>query len=136
MVWRWGCGPTQANQNQLRKLLELFRTIYSSSQVTLLVKNQPANAGDIRDVGWIPGSGRSPGGGNGNPLQYSCLENSKDRGTWWATGHGIAKSRTQLSTRTSLPSAMTVDSVPFEFAPLALPRPLIGRHILLRSYSS
>ena len=57
-----------------------------------MVKNLLANAGDIRDVGSIPGSGRSPGEGNGNPLQYSCLENSTDRGAWWATVHGVAKS--------------------------------------------
>ena len=119
-----------------KTLLELFRTIYSSFQVMLVVKNQPANAGDTRGVGWIPGSGRSPGGGSGSPLQYTCLENSKDRGTWWATGHGMAKSRTQRSTHTSSPSAMTVDAVPFESAPLALAGPLTGRHILLRSYSS
>ena len=49
------------------------------------------------DPGSIPGSGRSPGEGNGNPLQYSCLENPMDRGAWWATVHGVAKSRTQLS---------------------------------------
>ena len=49
------------------------------------VKNLPAKAGDIRDMGSIPGSGRSPGGGHGNPLQYSCLENPMDRGAWWAT---------------------------------------------------
>ena len=49
------------------------------------------------DVGLIPGSGRSPGEGNGNPLQYSCLENPMDRGAWWATVHGVAKSRTRLS---------------------------------------
>ena len=54
-----------------------------------MVKNQPANAGDIRDAGSIPGSGRSLGGGNGNPLQYSCLENPMDRGTWWATVHVV-----------------------------------------------
>ena len=52
-----------------------------------MVKKPPANAGDIRDWHWIPGSGRSPGEGNGNPLQYSCLENPVDRGTWWATIH-------------------------------------------------
>ena len=52
----------------------------------------PANAGDIRDTGLIPGSGRSPGQGNGNPLQYSCLENSKDRGTWRAIAHGVTES--------------------------------------------
>ena len=50
-----------------------------------VVKNLPANAGDTRDVGLIPGLGRSPRTGNGNPLQYSCLENSMDRGVWWAT---------------------------------------------------
>ena len=57
-----------------------------------MVKNLLANAEDIRDVGSIPGSGRSPGEGNGNPLQYSCLENPADRGAWWATVHGVAKS--------------------------------------------
>ena len=49
------------------------------------------------DLGLIPGSGRSPGEGNGNPLQYSCLENPMDRGAWWATVHGVAKSQTRLS---------------------------------------
>ena len=62
-----------------------------------MVKNPPANTGDIRDGGSIPGLGRSPGEGNGNPLQYSCLENFMDRGTWRATVHGIAKSWTRLS---------------------------------------
>ena len=51
-----------------------------------MVKNLPANAGDIRDMGMIPGLERSPGGGHGNPLQYSCLENLMDRGAWWARG--------------------------------------------------
>ena len=54
------------------------------------------------DLGSIPGLGRSPGEGNGNPLQYSCLENPMDRGAWWATVHGVAKSRTRLSDFTSL----------------------------------
>ena len=49
------------------------------------MKNLPANAEDIRDMGSIPGLGRAPGGGHDNPLQYSCLENSRDRGAWWAT---------------------------------------------------
>ena len=57
-----------------------------------MVKNPPANAGDVGDTGSIPGSGRSPGGGHGNPLQYSCLENSMDRGDWQATVHGVTKS--------------------------------------------
>ena len=62
-----------------------------------VVKDLPASAGDAGDVGLIPESGRSPGGGNGNPLQYSCLKNSKDRGAWQATVHGVTKSWTQLS---------------------------------------
>ena len=64
-----------------------------SSQVEQVVKNA-SNAGDIRDVGLIPGLGRSPGGGHGNPLQYSCLGNSLDRGAWWATVHRVTKSQT------------------------------------------
>ena len=59
-----------------------------------VVKNLPANAGDIGDAGSIPGLGRSPGVGNGDPLQYSCLENSKDRGAWWTIVHEAAKNRT------------------------------------------
>ena len=59
--------------------------------MALAVKNLPANVGDIKDVGSIPGSGRSPGEGNGNPLQYSCLENPMDRGAWWATVYGASK---------------------------------------------
>ena len=59
-----------------------------------MIKNMPDNAGDIRDVGSIPGSGRSPGGGYGNPLQYSCLENPMDIGAWWAMVHRVAKNQT------------------------------------------
>ena len=59
--------------------------------MALVVKTLTANAGDIRDVGLIPRLGRCPGGGHGNPLQYSCLENSMDRGTWWAAVHEVAK---------------------------------------------
>ena len=62
-----------------------------------MVKNPPANTGDIGDVGSIRGSGRSPGGVHGNPLQYSCLENPLDRGACWATVNGVTKSQTQLS---------------------------------------
>ena len=61
-----------------------------------MVKNQPTVAGDLRDVGSIPGSGRSPGGGHGSPLQYSCLENPMGRGVWWAAVHGVTKSWAQL----------------------------------------
>ena len=65
--------------------------------VALAVKKLPANSGNLRDVGSIPGSGRFPGEGIGYPLQCSCLENPMDRGAWLATVHGVAKSRTQLS---------------------------------------
>ena len=61
-----------------------------------MIENSIANAGDVRDVGSIPGSGRSLEEGNGNLLQYSCLENSMDRGDWWAMVHGVTKSQTLL----------------------------------------
>ena len=63
-----------------------------ASEVVLVVKNPPASAGDIKDAGLIPGSGRSPGEGLGNPLQYSCLKNPMDRGAWRATVHRVTKS--------------------------------------------
>ena len=66
------------------------------SQVVLVIKNLPATSEDVRDMGSIPGSGRSPGGKHCNPLQYSYLENPMDRGAWGATVHRVAKSRTQL----------------------------------------
>ena len=68
-----------------------------ASQVALVVKNLPAKDGELRDAGLILGSGGSPGGGNGNPFQYSCLENPMDRGAWQATVRGVTKSWTQLS---------------------------------------
>ena len=61
-----------------------------------MVKKLPANAGDARDMGSSPGLGRTPGEGNGNPQQYSCLENPIDRGAWWDMVHGVTKSWTQL----------------------------------------
>ena len=63
--------------------------------MALAVKSRPADAGDVRDWGLIPGSGRSPGAGHGNPLQYSCRENPMDRRVWWATIHAVAKSQTR-----------------------------------------
>ena len=65
-------------------------------QVVLVVKKPPANAGGVRDMGLILGSGRSPRGGHSNQLQYSCLENPMDRGAWRATVHGVVKSQTWL----------------------------------------
>ena len=69
----------------------LYTTTWAS-QMVLVVKNLPASARDLRDLGSIPGLGRPPRGGHGYPLQYSCLENPMDRGAWQATVHGIAKS--------------------------------------------
>ena len=68
-----------------------------------MVKNLLANAGDVRGMSSIPGLGRSPGVGSGNRLQYSCLENPVERGAWWATVHGVAKSRTRLKQHTHPP---------------------------------
>ena len=67
-----------------------------ASQAALVVKNLPANAGDVRDVGLVPGSGRSPGEGSGTPLQYSCRENPMDSGVLWATFHRVTKSQMRL----------------------------------------
>ena len=67
------------------------RLLYWAFLVAQVVRNLPANAGDVRDLGLIPGSERYPGEGNGNPLWYFCLGNRTDRVTWWATVHGVAK---------------------------------------------
>ena len=89
-----------------KKSVNLLNSIYAfgslslcvwASQVVLGIKNLPANAGDTRVGGSIPGSGRSLGGENGNAIQYSFLENSTDRGAWWATVHEVLKSQTWLS---------------------------------------
>ena len=81
-----------------RVVLHLWCTSQSSGglPVALVVKNLPASAGDVKDVGSIPVSGRSPGEGNGNLLQYSCLKNPTDRGAWRATVHGVTQNQTQL----------------------------------------
>ena len=85
MFWLWpGPSPHQAHFTPALYIRE-------GSQVVLVVKNLPANAGDARDLGLIPGSGKSPGEGNGNPFQYSCLENPMDRGAWQATVHRVAE---------------------------------------------
>ena len=80
-------------------LIMYWYTNEGASQVVLVVKNPPASEGDTADSGSIPGSGRSPGVGNGNPLQYSCLENSMEN-SWWVECMGVTKSWTQLSTHT------------------------------------
>ena len=68
-----------------------FKSAIGAFQLALVIKNPPANAEDIRDMGSIPVSGRFLGGGHSNPLQYSCLENPMDRGAWQATVHGVTK---------------------------------------------
>ena len=75
----------------------MYKGIYMGLPGGSVIKNLPASAGDAGDMGSTPESGRSPGGRNGDPFQYSCLENPVDRGTLWTTVHGIAKHRTQLS---------------------------------------
>ena len=75
-----------------------------------VIKNPPANAGDAGEMGSIPGWRRSPEVGNGSPLQYSCLENPIDRGTWQATVHGVAKSQTRLSTQARMCSSWSLNA--------------------------
>ena len=86
---------SSVQQSEINTYTHIYTNTWAS-QVALVVKNLPANAGDVTDVGLIPGLGRSPAGGHGNPLQCSCLENPMDRGAWWAAVHRIAKSVTQL----------------------------------------
>ena len=90
------CNILLSHHLQLWWVLVLNISRTWASQVALVVKNPPANAGDIRDVGSIPGLGRSPGEGHGNPLQYSCLENPMDIGASQATVHRVTKSWTWL----------------------------------------
>ena len=84
-------GPYSLHCTAVIRYLISNKQIAGASHLALVVKNPPANEGEADS---IPGLGRSPGGGNANPLQYSCLENSMDRGAWWATVHGVTKSQT------------------------------------------
>ena len=97
----WGLVPALYGLGSPHAKVSLFVCVTtrgaSASQVVMVVKNPPANAGDTGDAGSIPGSERSFGEGNGIPLQYSCLDNPMDRGAWWATVHRVAKSWTRLS---------------------------------------
>ena len=86
------CRVHGVTKNRTR--LSDFHFHFGASQVAPVVKNPPANVGDLGDLGSIPGSERSPGGGNGTPLQYSCLENPMDGGAWRATVHRVTKSQT------------------------------------------
>ena len=89
-----GRNPGLGKQVTQLLLLAITKEI-CPSQVALVVKNRPANAGNVNDVGSVPGLGRSPEEGNGNPLQYSCLENPMDRGAWQKAVHGVTQSQTQ-----------------------------------------
>ena len=100
-------GGVLAEVNQLSRVSEgdanlQHLPIFWGFSGGAMVKNLRANAGDTGDTGSIPGSGRSPAEGNGNPLQYSCLNNPMDKGEWWATVHGVTKNQTQLSVQHSL----------------------------------
>ena len=93
------CDETGSKQEgvSLSSPYPVFQSPSTKSQVALVIKNLPANARYARDAGSIPGLGRSPGEGNGNPFQYFCLENPMDRGAWRATVHAVTKSQTQLN---------------------------------------
>jgi len=94
-----GCrlwGRTEWDTTEATEHARLHTSRERAAQVALVVKNPPANAGDIRVADLIPESGRSTGGGHSNPVQYSCLENPMDRGAWWTMVHGVTKRRTQL----------------------------------------
>ena len=92
-----------------------------ASQVAQVVKNPPANGRDTRDMSSIPGLGRSPGGGHGNPLQYSCLENPMDRGAWRATVHGVTKSLTWLKWLSTHTHALNTSGCSLNWCFQALP---------------
>ena len=103
----WSHGPARGHYSHGVMALESAESVSLQQKVrtgskegfsmVLVVKNPLANAGDVRDAGSIPGWGRSHGGGHGDPLQSSCLENPMDRGDWWATVHGVAKSWTRVN---------------------------------------
>ena len=89
--------PTFCTQQVVKLYLKKLVLIMEASQVAQMVKNPPASAGDAEDMGSVPGSARCPGGGHGNSLPDSCLENPMDTGAWRATVRGVAKSRMRLS---------------------------------------
>ena len=104
-VFLWLNSPKYICRHKLGPLLNWSVVLNMGFPGGSVVKNLPANAENSRDTSSIPGSGKSPWVGNGYPLQYSCLENSMDKGAWQATVHGVAKSQTQLSVYTPPTSA-------------------------------
>ena len=99
--------------------LKYQASIFRASHVALVVKNAPSNERDIRDLDSVPGLGKSPGGGYGNPLQYSCLENATVRGAWWAKVYVVTKSWTQLK-RLSMHACMQASCIFFDELILSL----------------
>ena len=97
--------------------------ISGASQVALVVKNLPASSGDVRDVGSITGSRRSPGEGHGNPLQYSCLENPMDRGSWQASVDRVTQSQTQLKWLSTYVPCISLPSLTCKQPPTLSPPP-------------
>ena len=98
--WRFSCPASSMCSPPWRLAIPGLRAVLvqlAMGWTSLVAQNQPANAGDAGDVRSVPGPGRSPRGGNGNPLQYSCLENPMDGRAWRATVHGVTKRRTGLS---------------------------------------
>ena len=105
-----------------------------ASQVVLVVKNLPANAGDVRNMGLIPGSGRSPGKGNGNPLQYPCMENSMDGGGLRATVHGLQRVGHDWMSNTFVFALTCIDLMPIFTSELTLPSLPISGHVSYFSF--
>ena len=93
------CGQSWSQFQWIPRDYCIWRIHFWTSQVTLVVRNPPASAGDTRDTGSVPGSGRCPGKGNGHPLQYSCLENRMDRGAWRGAAHSVTESDTTEATQ-------------------------------------
>ena len=101
----------------LKTYIELLLHLEKDFPDGVMVKKPPANAGDARDLGSTPGSGRSPGEGNGNPLQCSCLENPRDRGAWWAAVCEVAQSQTRLKRLSSSSSQYLAWRIPWTEEP-------------------
>ena len=120
MAWEEDCMCVFCVQKEHRK--DVWPVIWRASLVALVVKNLSANAGDTRDSHSIPGLGRYPGGGHGNPLQYSCLDNPMDRRAWGPTVHGVAKSQTWLSDWTWMSTGhCQLEYESFKFLPKTAP---------------
>ena len=111
-VQRIGKQPASRKATETQSLYFFSASLHRASQVVLMVKHPPASEEDVKDEGSIPLLGRSPGEGNGYPFQYSWLDSVMDRGTWWATVHGVTKSRTWLKWISTQAHGSTVSQGP------------------------